>query len=103
MKPKKRSTQNDIRGNKDLSKAMIAELKRFREYHPANRFLKNLRRMLIEFLMFDGATEASYLQDLLYDLEGLFELLDVLETADGPVVHPEPQEAYGFRKTPLRK
>lgn len=52
----------------------------FVQYHPVRRLSTNLRAMLIDFLMTDGATEAGYLQDLLYDLGGLFELLDVLES-----------------------
>jgi len=51
----------------------------FREYHPVDRFSRNLRTLLIEFLMYDGAIEANYLQDLLYDIQGLFELLEVIE------------------------
>jgi hypothetical protein len=35
--------------------------------------------MLLEFLRHDNALEALYLKDLLYDLEGLFELLDQIE------------------------
>lgn len=31
---------------------------------------------LMEFLMTDNGIEASYLKDLLYDLEGLFELME---------------------------
>lgn len=65
-----------------LSKEQIEEFKRFIEYHPAERFSKNLRKMLIEFLMYDGALEAVYLKDLLWDLEGLFMLLDILESKD---------------------
>jgi hypothetical protein len=51
----------------------------FREYHPVDRFSRNLRTLLLEFLMYDGAIEANYLQDLLYDIQGLFELLEVIE------------------------
>jgi hypothetical protein len=51
----------------------------FREYHPIDRFSRNLRTLLLEFLMYDGAIEANYLQDLLYDIQGLFELLEVIE------------------------
>jgi hypothetical protein len=35
--------------------------------------------MFLEFLMCDGSIEASYLQDILYDLEGLFDLLEVAQ------------------------
>jgi hypothetical protein len=62
-----------------LSPTLLEEFLRFVEYHPASRFGKNLRNMLLEFLQFDGAIEAGYLNDLLYDLEGLFALLDVIE------------------------
>lgn len=63
-----------------LSKAVGEELIRFKEYHPAERFSRNLRTLLIEFLMYEGAIEASYLQDLLYDLQGLFDLLEVIQS-----------------------
>jgi len=62
-----------------LTKSLKEEFIRFIEYHPAKRFTKNLRTMLLEFLMYDGAIEATYLDDLLYDLEALFELLDVIQ------------------------
>lgn len=62
-----------------LSTALTDEVLRFIDYHPAKRFDKNLRKMLIEFLQFDGAVEALYLNDLLYDLEGLFSLLDAIQ------------------------
>jgi hypothetical protein len=61
------------------SSALEEQLIRFKEYHPSKRFSRNLRTMLIEFLMYDGATEANYLQDLLYDLQGLFELLEAMQ------------------------
>jgi hypothetical protein len=61
-----------------ISKAVIAELRSFIEDHPPKRFSRNLRSMLLEFLIYDGATEANYLKDLLYDLEGLFMLLEVI-------------------------
>lgn len=62
-----------------LTPALRAEFIRFIEYHPADRLSKNLRMMLLEFLQHDGAIEANYLKKLLYDLEGLFELLDAIE------------------------
>lgn len=62
-----------------LSPALTGEVLRFIEYHPAKRFDKNLRKLLIEFLQFDGAMEAGYLDDLLYDLEGLYTLLDAIQ------------------------
>lgn len=63
-----------------LSRELIEELEAFVENHSARRFSKNLRKMLVEFLMYDGAMEAIYLKDLLWDFEGLFMLLDSIET-----------------------
>ncbi|HEX8038926.1 MAG TPA: hypothetical protein VF490_07230 [Chryseosolibacter sp.] len=62
-----------------MSPQLREELVRFIEYHPARRFNRNLRRMLFEFLMTENAVESLYLKDLLYDLDGLFELLDTIE------------------------
>jgi hypothetical protein len=62
-----------------VGRAVQEELIRFREYHPVNRFSRNLRTMLIEFLMHEESIEANYLQDLLYDLQGLFELLEAIQ------------------------
>jgi hypothetical protein len=52
---------------------------RFLEYHPAKRFSVNLRTWLLEFLMYDGSTEAEYLYHLVTDLSGLFDLLEVVQ------------------------
>ena len=65
-----------------LSPALKDELLRFIEYHPAKRFDRNLRKLLLEFLQYKGAIEAEYLNDLLYDLEGLFDLLDAIQEHD---------------------
>ena len=62
-----------------LSRSLRDELLRFAEYHPASRVNQNLRKMLLEFLMQEGAVEGFYFKDLVYDLEGLFELLDAIE------------------------
>lgn len=62
-----------------MSTHLREEVIRFIECHPARRFSRNLRRMLFEFLMTEGAVESLYLKDLLYDLDGLFELLEVIE------------------------
>ena len=56
------------------------EVLRFMEFHPADRLQKNLRRMLLDFLVYQGSLEAVYLRDLVEDLDGLFELLDVMES-----------------------
>ncbi|MEJ0033295.1 MAG: hypothetical protein WDO15_24500 [Bacteroidota bacterium] len=52
---------------------------RFLEYHQAKRFSVNLRSWLLEFLMYDGSAEAEYLYHLVIDLDGLFELLEVVQ------------------------
>jgi hypothetical protein len=61
--------------NKNLQEAFI----QFLEYHPAKRFGKNLRRMLLMHLSHTEAVESIYLDETLRDLEGLFNLLDVVE------------------------
>ncbi|HZY82836.1 MAG TPA: hypothetical protein VFE50_25120 [Cyclobacteriaceae bacterium] len=62
-----------------ISQRLLEQFERFYEYHPARRLSRNLRSMLLEFLMYDGAAEAEYLRDLMIDLDGLFSLLDVME------------------------
>jgi hypothetical protein len=61
-----------------ISKKMIEDFERFVEYHPAERFSRNLRSFLLEFLMYDGSAEAEYLRDLVIDMDGLFGLLDTI-------------------------
>jgi hypothetical protein len=61
--------------NKTLKEAFI----QFLEYHPAKRFSKNLRRMLLMHLSHMEAVESIYLDETLRDLEGLFNLLDIIE------------------------
>ena len=74
----KRSSSSIKKYDVNLSAVQEAFL-RFMEYHPASRFSRNLRKMLLEFMMHDGAVEALYFKDLIYDLEGLFDLLDEIE------------------------
>ena len=63
-----------------VSQTVAQEFLRFMEYHPAERLNKNLRKMVLEFLMCDGMDEGLYLKDLLYDLDGLFDLLDLIQS-----------------------
>ncbi len=42
-----------------LSPALIEAFERFIEYHSAARFSRNLRSLLLEFLMYDGSGEAE--------------------------------------------
>lgn len=62
-----------------VSSALQEEFLRFIEYHPPRRLDRNLRKMLLEHLMHEGSLEDLYLHDLLYDLQGLFELFDAIE------------------------
>lgn len=62
---------------------MLKEFESFVEYHPARRFSQNLRSLFLEFLMYDGSTEAEYLRELAIDLTGLFDLLDAIELVQG--------------------
>ncbi len=63
-----------------LNPTLNEEFVRFMEFHSAKRLSRNLRTMLLEFLMYDGTTEAVYLKDLVHDLDGLFRLLDAIES-----------------------
>jgi hypothetical protein len=62
-----------------VSPELVEEFERFIEYHPARRLSRNLRSLLLEFLMYDGSSEAEYLKELVVDLDGLFGLLDVVD------------------------
>lgn len=64
-----------------LTPALNEELIYFMRFHRARRLSTNLRTLLLEFLMYDGGTEAVYLKDLVQDLEGMFRLLDAIEAA----------------------
>lgn len=55
-------------------------IQHFMEYHSAKQLSRNLRKMLLEYLMHGNSIETLYLKELLYDIDGLFELLDIMET-----------------------
>jgi hypothetical protein len=69
-----------------LSKPLKEAFINFLERHPTKRFRKNLRRMLIGYLMEDSGRESIYIYETLLDMDGLFELLDVVEEEWKPVV-----------------
>lgn len=71
----KKTAEPDFTVTPRLQEAFV----RFLEYHPAKRFSVNLRSWLLEFLMYDGSVEAEYLRDLVIDLDGLFEMLEVVQ------------------------
>ena len=76
--PKKKNEAGFISGVQ-LTEPLKEELLRFIEYCDANRLGRNLRNLLIEFMMYDGATESLYFRDLIQDLQGLYRLLDCIE------------------------
>ena len=63
-----------------FSDALTEEFVQFMEYHDASHFSRNLRKMLLEFLMREESIESNYLKDLLYDIDGLFDLLDAIRS-----------------------
>jgi hypothetical protein len=76
----KEAGNNEIDSQRSVtSPELIEKFERFIEYHPARRLSRNLRSLLLEFLMYDGSSEAEYLKELVVDLDGLFELLDVVD------------------------
>lgn len=80
-------TPNKRRSHTEITPAgetLEVQLTRFFEYHPPGRLSRNLRRMMMEFLMTDQGIEAFYLKDLLYDLDGLFDVLDNAATDYSP-------------------
>ena len=85
MKPNKDPRQPDAEttyfareGSLPVTSELRDEFLRFMDFHSARRFRRNLRKMLLEFMMYEGALEAIYLKDLIYDLDGLFDLLDAI-------------------------
>jgi len=59
-----------------LTKKAKGLLSTFIEQHPPLRLSRNLRKMLLHFLMSEGGLEESYNEDLLYDLDALFSLIE---------------------------
>ena len=62
-----------------VSARLMAEFMQFIEYHPAKCLRRNFRKMLLEFLMHERAVESVYMKDLLFDIDGLFDLIDAIE------------------------
>lgn len=77
----------NIAVDKPISPALHSELASFFSTHPPRRVSRNLRRVLLDFLQDQLKTGVPvYLDQLLWDLYYLFELLDVaaVETAGWP-------------------
>jgi len=84
MKKKTKKKQSgkaspEIPAQPRLTKPLREEFLRFLDFHPAKRLRTNLRKLFLDFLLYDGSTEAMYLRELAYDLYGLFDLPDVVE------------------------
>lgn len=62
-----------------LSPVVADAFVRFLKYHPASRVSKNLRNMFLEYLQSVETKDVQEMQPLLFDLEGLFGFLDVVE------------------------
>ncbi|HLT82275.1 MAG TPA: hypothetical protein VKZ86_14705 [Cyclobacteriaceae bacterium] len=84
MKKNEDHERESVHGKATLPVAVEQEVLRFMEFHPAARFRKNLRSLFLDFLMYRGSVEAVYLRDLVEDLDGLFDLLDVMDSAEQP-------------------
>lgn len=84
--PKKTKPKNSEPNDRDK---MNDEFIAFQEFVPARRFAKHLRTWLLEFLEYDGSMEAPYLQDLVIDLQFLFDLLEKIEQVQGAIKEEE--------------
>jgi hypothetical protein len=87
QKPKKKPKPKE--SEPDDTAKMNEEFVAFQEFVPARRFARHLRTWLLEFLEYDGSTEAPYLQDLVIDLQFLFDLLDKIEQVQGGIEERE--------------
>lgn len=87
QKSKKKSKPKELKP--DDTARMKEEFEAFVEFVPAKRFARHLRTWLLEFMEYDGSTEAPYLQDLVIDLQFLFDLLDKIEKVQGGIEERE--------------
>ena len=51
----------------------------FIENYPVKRFNRNLHKMIIAHMIHETYSTSDYMQHLLLDLEGLFDLLEAIE------------------------
>jgi hypothetical protein len=69
-------TFNFFMSSSERGQDLYAEFIYFLKNHSPVRFSKNLRKMLMEYLMLHGIEESAYFKELMFDLDGLFYLLD---------------------------
>jgi hypothetical protein len=78
--------------NKKLSPALKHELRRFCETHECERVSHNLRRMLLSYLDYELRVGVPiYLEELLWQLNDLFDLLDTVQQ-ETKHWHPPPKK-----------
>ncbi len=65
--------------NKFISDGLTEQFARFVEYAPPGRFSRNLRQLLLWYLIYEEEAPAFDMQELATDLAQLFELLDAAE------------------------
>ena len=65
--------------NSRLSPATKTAFITFLEYTPPARLNRNLRKMMMAWLIAEPGSTPAYYEDLLHDLNNLFELLDAVE------------------------
>ncbi len=65
--------------NNRLSPAIKTAFITFLEYTPPARLNRNLRKMMMAWLIAEPGGTPAYYEDLLHDLNNLFELLDTIE------------------------
>ena len=70
---------NGKTGDLEVSSEAKRLLQLFLEQHPPQRLSMNLRKMLLHSLISEGGLENGFLGDLLYDLDGLFDLIDAIQ------------------------
>lgn len=74
--------KTDITSNKHkISKELQTRFAEFLEYATPARLSRNLRNMLLLWLIHEKDALPDYTDDLLHDLNELFQLLDVAEQA----------------------
>lgn len=62
-----------------LSKSLQHAFLHFIENYPVKRFNRNLHKMVIAYMIHETYSSSDYMQQLLLDLEGLFDLLESIE------------------------
>lgn len=62
-----------------ISNEVQDALSHFIDTHPTNRVSRNLRKLLVESLQNDAVIEDQNFKEIIYNIQGLFDLLDSIE------------------------